>query len=97
MMFINLHTLVGARTPTTVDWALGHLKKKSEVLIFGAALGFSHYVVHLMPISSILSKIDQYLDLMPHRLSRFCVLVHALTLAGTGDYMHWGGPVRTTF
>ena len=45
---------------------LGHFKK-AEVLIFGTALGFSHYMVHLMPIGTFLSEIDQYLDL-PHRL-----------------------------
>ena len=60
--------------------------KKNEVLIFGAALGFSHYLVHLMPIGTILSEIDQYLDL-PHRLWSFRVLVHTLTLAGMGDYI----------
>ena len=54
-----------------VRCVLGHLKN-AEVLIFGAALGFSHYFVHLMPIGTILSKIDQYLDL-PHRLSNFRV------------------------
>ena len=43
-------------------YLLGHLKN-AEVFIFDAALGFSHYLVHLMPISTILSKIDQYLDL----------------------------------
>ena len=37
--------------------SLGHLKK-TEVLIFGAALGFFHYLVHLMPIGIILSEID---------------------------------------
>ena len=41
--------------------------KKDEVLIFGAALNFSHYFVHLMPIGTTFSEIDQYLDL-PHRL-----------------------------
>ena len=51
--------------------ALGHFKN-TEVLIFGAALVFSHYLVHLMPIGTILSKIDQYLDL-PHRLWSFRV------------------------
>ena len=44
---------------------MGHLK--NEVLIFGAALGFSHCLVHLMRIDTILSKIDQCLD-PPHRL-----------------------------
>ena len=39
---------------------------KNEALIFGAALGFPHYLVHLMSISTILSKIDYYLD-MPNR------------------------------
>lgn len=47
-------------------FALGHFKN-TEVLIFGAALGFSHYLVHLMSIGTILSEINQYLDL-PHRL-----------------------------
>ena len=60
--------------------------KKFEVLIFGAALGYFHYLVHLMPISTILSEINQYLDL-PHRLWSFRVLVHTLTLAGMGDYI----------
>ena len=41
---------------------LGHYKND----FFGAALGFPHYLVHLMPIGTILSKIDQYLDL-PHQ------------------------------
>ena len=31
------------------EYTVGHLKK-NEVLIFGAALGFPHYLVHLMPI-----------------------------------------------
>ena len=44
--------------------------KNIEVLIFGAALGFSYCLVHLMPIGTIVSKIDQYLDL-PHRLGSF--------------------------
>ena len=43
---------------------LGHIK--NEALIFGAALGFPHYLVHLMSIGTILSKIDYYLD-MPNR------------------------------
>ena len=33
---------------------------KNEVLIFGASLGFSHYFIHLMPIGTILNKINQY-------------------------------------
>ena len=45
---------------------IGHFKE-TEVLIFVAGLGFSHYLVHLMLIGTILSVIDQYLDL-PHRL-----------------------------
>ena len=65
------------------------------MLIFGAALSFSHYLVHLMPIGTILREIDQYLDL-PLRLCSFRVLVHTLTLAGMGDY-NQGGPVCTTF
>ena len=36
---------------------------KNEVSIYGAALGFSRYLVHLMLIGTILSEIDQYLDL----------------------------------
>ena len=50
---------------------LGHFEN-TEVLIFGAALGFSHYLIHLISIDTILSKIDQYLDL-PHQLSSFRV------------------------
>ena len=38
---------------------------KNDVLIFGTALGFSQYLVNLMPIGAILSKTEQYLDL-PH-------------------------------
>ena len=41
------------------NYPLGHFKK-TEVLIFGAALGFSHYLVHLKPIGTILSEINQY-------------------------------------
>ena len=33
---------------------------KNEVLFFGGALGFSHDLVHLMPIGTILGKTDQY-------------------------------------
>ena len=40
---------------------ISHWAPKKEVLIFGAALRFSHYLVHLMAIGTILSKIDQYL------------------------------------
>ena len=49
---------------------------KNEALIFGAALAknfgavFFHYLVQLMPVGIIHSKIDQYLDL-PHRLQSF--------------------------
>ena len=59
--------------------------KKTEVLLFGTVLSSSHYLVHLVPIGIILSKIDQYLDL-PHQLQSFRVLVHMLTLAEMGDY-----------
>ena len=52
-----------SKSPVCVQ--LGHLK--NDVLIFGAALGFSHHLVHFMPIGTIFSEIDQYLDL-PHRL-----------------------------
>ena len=48
---------------------------------------FSHYLVHLMTIGTILSEIDQHLDL-PHRLRSFRVLVHTLTVAGMGDYTY---------
>ena len=51
--------------------SVGHLKN-TEVLTFGAALGFSHCLVHLMPIGAILRKINQYLDL-PNRLRNFRV------------------------
>ena len=54
---------------------------ENEVLIFGAALRFSHYLIHLMPIGTIPSEIDQDLDLS-HRLWSLCVLVHTLKLAG---------------
>ena len=55
---------------------------------FGTALGFTHYLVNLMSIGTIPSKIDQYLDLL-HRL---CCLVHTLTMTGMGDYtLGWSG------
>ena len=44
--------------------SLGHLK--SDVLFFGDAPGFSHYLVKLIPISTVLSKINRCLDI-PHR------------------------------
>ena len=55
-------------------------------MIFGAPLGLSHYLAHLMPIGIILSELDQCLDL-PHRLSSFRALVHTLTLAEIGAYI----------
>ena len=58
---------------TNFMYSVGHFKN-TEVLIFGAALGFFHYLVYLMSIGTIFSKIDQYLDL-PHRLSSIRVNV----------------------
>ena len=52
-------------------YPLGHFKN-TEVLYLDAALGYSHYFVHLVPIGTILSKIGEYLDL-PNRLSSFRV------------------------
>ena len=65
---------------------------KNHVLIFGAALCFSHYMVHLMPIGTIHSKIDKCLDL-PRGLWSFRVLVHTLIVAGMRDYnkLGWSG------
>ena len=60
------------------------LKKRS--FDYGSALSFSHYLVHLMPIGTILSKSNQYLDL-PHLPWSFRVLVHTVTLVGMGDYI----------
>ena len=59
------------------------LKKRS--FDFWRCTCFSHHLVHLMPIGTMFSEIDQYLDLL-HRLWSFRVLVHTLTLAGMGDY-----------
>ena len=60
-------------------------------MIFGAALFFFRYLVHLMSIGTILSNIYKYLDL-PHRLRNFRVLARALTMAGMGDYtLGWTG------
>ena len=53
-----------------------------EVLIFGAALVFFHYLVHLMPIGITLSKIDQYLDVL-HRFWSFRVNM------GGQDFKMW--------
>ena len=64
--------------------------KKKQSFDFGAALGCPIILSgHLMPIATILSEINQYLDL-PHRLWSFPVFVHTFTLAGIGDYMLGG-------
>ena len=44
--------------PVQVYITIGHFKN-TEALIFGAALGFSYYLVYLVPIGTILSKIYQ--------------------------------------
>ena len=49
---------------------------KNEVLIFRAALGFSHYCVHLMAIGAILGKIDQCLDLRASALKFSCFCLY---------------------
>ena len=56
--FINVDTTARRNNDiTSTQWRpvrciLGHLKK-SQVLIFDATLGFSHHLVHLLPIGTI--------------------------------------------
>ena len=52
--------------PLGENCILGYFRN-TECLILGAAVSFSRYLVHLMPIGTILNKNGRYLDL-PHRL-----------------------------
>ena len=67
----------------------------NEVLVYGAALGFSHYLVHFMPIGTIIIKINQYLQVCRFGLEVF--------VFGTRQQwrewgtIHYGGSVCTTF
>ena len=71
---------------------LGHFKN-TEVLVLYAALEFSHYLVHLVPIGTILSKIAQYLDL-PQRLSSFRVSMHGRVKNSECENNNKWGPKR---
>ena len=58
--------------------------KKAEVLIFGAALGFFHHLVHLMPIGAIFSEIDQYLTRSAASALKFSCFGPYLNISGNG-------------
>ena len=59
---------------------------KNEVLIFGASLGFSHYFIHLMPIGTILNKINQYARSAASALKFLCFGTY-VNIRGTWTYI----------